>query len=168
MSPSRPPRRGRAASSRAAGSPGTGRRTEGPCDQHGGLRRSPAAALRVCKGPGAASTPGGGWSPEEGQRANGPANPPRGEARPLRLPGAERATSQARLPEPPPARSLGSRRSAILSAPESLGNDNGVSISGRTSLAPATQITDYLHFSHLTCWSAAPTSRLGEAFDIRK
>lgn len=81
------------------------------------------------------------------------------------VPGGTPATSSRESVWP--AQSLGSRCCAILSAPESLGNHNGVSISGRTSLAPATQVTDNFHISHLTFWSAAPTSRLGEVFDIR-
>lgn len=135
-----------------------------------------ASALWALQSPLAASTPGGGWSPEE-QRAKRLAlrtHPAIGEPRPPRLPGAAPGKSQAHRPQPPPGELLalpghwGARRSAVLSSPQSLGNHNGVSISVRTSPAPATQITDNFHTSHLTFWSAARRQdRLGEAFHIK-
>lgn len=121
------------------------RRAEGAGDHRGGRGRSPLP-LGLCKGTRAASTRGGGGNLEVGQRAD----LPRGrELRPSRLPGAARARSGGgkwgavgaalRLFRELARSASPCGRNAVQSALQSLGSRNGVSITGRTSWAPAYQ-----------------------------
>lgn len=155
-----------------------------PRDPSAGRRGSPTtmagSATRLCP-LGFAESPSclhsRRWLESRGaeSKKTGPADPPsdRRTATPTstwsctgQVPGAPPAASSRGAAGP--AGSLGARRSAVLSSPQSLGNHNGVSISVRTSPAPATQITDNFHTSHLTFWSAARRQdRLGEAFHIK-
>lgn len=101
----------------------------------------------------------------ESKRA-GRKNPPIGrELRPPRLPGAAWAVTQAHRPAArsrgggPPAGALGAWRSAVLCAPQSLGNHSGVSIGAGNSPAPVTEATDNFDTSHMTFRSAAQDPR---------